>query len=165
MKVKRQKLTSIAGYTCWQEMKRRCYDPNRDNYKWYGARGVTVCDHWRDSFVNFLADVGRRPSPRHSIDRIDPDKGYEPGNCRWALPRTQLLNRRPHSEPHETITREQALEIASFVRDKGITNRAIALKVGVSQGLVGRVRNGRSYRKYTGIDPLQYYVRREGATA
>lgn len=90
----------------WREMIRRCYDERKDNFKYYGAVGVTVCDRWRgkreqgqkfgsiDGFHNFLEDMGEPPSPAHSIDRIDPYGNYEPSNCRWATPQEQTHNQR-----------------------------------------------------------------------
>jgi hypothetical protein len=75
-------------------MKKRCLQPNCRAYKNYGGRGITVCERWRQSFEYFLSDVGRRPSLRHSIDRIDNDGHYEPGNVRWSLASTQRINQR-----------------------------------------------------------------------
>ena len=78
----------------WQAMNRRCYNPKCPDYQDYGARGITVCERWRDSFENFLADMGPRPSSKHSIDRIDVNGNYEPSNCRWATLKEQLRNQR-----------------------------------------------------------------------
>lgn len=65
-------------------MKGRCYDPRNASYGNYGAKGITVCERWREDFLNFLSDMGERPGLDHSIDRIDASGNYEPGNCRWV---------------------------------------------------------------------------------
>jgi len=74
-------------------MKNRCSNPNNPSYKWYGARGIHVCARWINSYPNFLEDMGEKPEGT-SIDRIDPDGNYEPGNCRWSTPMEQTHNRR-----------------------------------------------------------------------
>lgn len=71
-------------YKCWWNMIDRCHNENNLLFRWYGARGISVCDRWRMSFSSFLSDIGRRPSKAHSIDRKNNDGNYEPGNCRWA---------------------------------------------------------------------------------
>jgi hypothetical protein len=80
-------------YYSWAAMRNRCNNPSRPNYPDYGGRGVTVCERWND-FAAFLADMGPRPEG-HSIDRIDNNENYEPGNCRWATPTEQSHNQRP----------------------------------------------------------------------
>lgn len=81
-------------------MTARCRDPGRDNFKYYGGRGITVCDRWLrgeggiTGFECFLADMGPKPSPEHSIDREDNDGNYEPSNCRWATQTEQVANSR-----------------------------------------------------------------------
>ncbi len=81
-------------YKCWINMNRRCKDPKTPKYPDYGGRGIIVCERWRHCFPAFLADMGERPSVKHSLDRIDVNSNYEPGNCRWATNGEQQNNRR-----------------------------------------------------------------------
>lgn len=81
-------------YRTWADMLNRCYNTNIKNYAKYGARGISVCDEWRNSFAAFYADVGDRPYPSATIDRIDTHGNYTPENCRWASKITQSRNQR-----------------------------------------------------------------------
>jgi hypothetical protein len=82
-------------YNAWATLKHRCLNPKYPKYADYGGRGITVCDRWRNSFVNFLVDMGRKPSSGHSIDRFpDIDGNFEPGNCRWATREQKRNNQR-----------------------------------------------------------------------
>jgi hypothetical protein len=84
-------------YRTWRALRNRCRSPKGQTDSRYGGRGIKVCERWED-YEAFLADMGRRPSPKHSIDRWPNNDGdYEPGNCRWATTTEQRLNQRPRA--------------------------------------------------------------------
>jgi hypothetical protein len=89
-------------YIAWKAMKQRCFNPKGKFYYLYGGRGITVCDRWLElngqGYMNFLNDMGRKPSREHSIDRINVDGNYEPSNCRWATPKEQRNNQRVNGD-------------------------------------------------------------------
>ncbi len=87
--------TNYSEYRVWSGAKARCFNPGNIGYRYYGGRGITMCDRWRDSFEAFFADMGPRPSMAHTLDRINNAGNYEPGNCRWATWLQQAANRRP----------------------------------------------------------------------
>lgn len=81
-------------YRAWLHMKDRCNNKKHNRYVDYGGRGIKVCQRWMDSFVNFIEDVGKRPNGDYSLNRIDNNLGYQPGNCEWATKSIQMHNRR-----------------------------------------------------------------------
>lgn len=98
-------MSGTPEYVVWNNMLQRCFNPRHPSYYAYGARGIAVCERWH-SFENFFADVGVRPSPDLSIDRIDNDGDYEPNNVRWGTLEQQLSTRRgrgPNRSEHRAI--------------------------------------------------------------
>lgn len=85
--------TNTPTWRTWRNIKKRCYNRNYEYYGRYGGRGITVCKRWRDSFEVFLEDVGERPGLGYSLERINNNGNYEPGNCRWADQKQQSRNR------------------------------------------------------------------------
>jgi len=90
-------------YRAWYHIIQRCGKENSQGYDDYGARGISVCDRWKESYSNFLEDMGERPSPKHSIERLNNDGNYEPSNCKWATTQEQARNRRSKKNKTGTI--------------------------------------------------------------
>lgn len=81
-------------YQTWLSMKARCYSKNNTSYRYYGARGIKVCDRWVNSFENFLEDMGEKPNEQYTLDRINTNDDYSPNNCKWSTYSEQNINRR-----------------------------------------------------------------------
>lgn len=133
----------------WREMKRRCENPQVAAYRWYGARGIKVCERWQ-SFAAFVEDVWPRPSEKHSLDRIDSTGDYEPGNVRWATDTEQNRNRE--------FTKLDAVAVAEIrrvysPRARGRTLMALAKRFGVAEGTIHDVVSGRTWEDVDGIEP------------
>jgi len=138
-------------YWCWRAMIARCYNPKDAGYENYGGRGITICDRWRASVLNFIEDMGRVPSPDHSIDRINVDGNYEPGNCRWAVTAVQVSNKRcNHRLTYNGVTRT----LAEWSRATGFAHLTI----------LARLRRGWSVERAL-TAPLHHATRRRTARA
>lgn len=108
--------------TAWRNMRRRCQNPKNPEYKNYGGRGITVCEEWR-SFDAFYADMGDRPSPKHSLDRLDVNGPYAAFNCAWRTPVEQLNNMRKN----RWLTFEGRTQtVAQWARETGLTPGCIS---------------------------------------
>lgn len=113
-------------YQAWLALRNRCYRPADLSYKYYGARGITVCEAWRHSFEAFFQEVGARPSPSHSIDRINGDKPYERGNVRWATPTQQSRNRK--CMPRITY-RGESKTLPEWAEELGMPYNALSIRI------------------------------------
>lgn len=108
-------MSNTVEYHIWAGIISRCRNPSNNAYPRYGGRGITVCDRWLNSFENFYADMGPRPTPEHSIDRVNNDGNYEPGNCRWATDIEQANNKR-----NNIIVGESGLTLAQIAAGSSI---------------------------------------------
>ena len=127
----RHGLSDTPEHKIWIDMRQRCSNQNRHNFKHYGGRGITVCERWM-TFENFIADVGFRPSRKHSLERINNDGNYEPQNVRWATVVEQRHNMRSNRWI-EIDGRRQT--IGDWAKERGIDERLIRIRIrrGVSE--------------------------------
>jgi len=112
-------------FNIWKAMIQRCENPKHTFFGEYGGRGISICRRWRDDFTAFVADVGSRPAGT-TLDRIDNDKGYEPGNTRWATQREQMNNRRANVR---IDWRGQSLTIAQAAETAGLETATLAFRM------------------------------------
>jgi len=117
-------------YTAWCSIKERCFNRNTKDYILYGARNIRICKRWRNSYVNFLSDVGRAPSPEYTLGRIDNDGNYEPDNVRWETQRQQSNNRRNN---HFVTINNKIRTLTEWSRISGVKWNTIVyrLKIGI----------------------------------
>lgn len=125
------------------DMRNRRNNPNNRGYRFYGGRGIRVCDEW-DNFATFYADMGPRPSPTHSLDRIDNDGNYCKDNCRWATKTEQANNRRERQDGKRIELDGESLTVLQWSRRTGLSRGAIE----------GRLRNGWRVRDALTKPPL-----------
>ena len=121
-------LTNTPEHRVWRRIRRRCYSPQYHCYHRYGGRGIKVCERWED-FNNFLADMGNRPGPKFTVERIDNDDDYEPSNCKWATMAEQNKNRSNTYTPAE----DQAIRDAAA---QGYNFKQAAELIGKTYGSV-----------------------------
>lgn len=137
-------------HSAWSAMKARCHRPGAPNYYRYGGRGIAVCERWALSFEAFLSDMGTKPSGM-TIERIDNDRGYEPGNCRWATRSEQMLNT---SANHVIEFEGRAMPLVLWAKEIGLHRYT----------LYDRLRRGWSVERALS-EPLQSAFRRTRKSA
>lgn len=115
-----------SEYPSWQHMLNRCHNPDSTYYRDYGGRGITVCERWRNSPENFIADMGPRPTPDHTLERIDNDGPYSPENCRWATRREQARDRRSN---RRLTHNGETLCLAEWAERLGITTNTLYMRL------------------------------------
>jgi len=128
-------------YRVWVRMRSRCRDRNHTAYKYYGGRGITICERW-GNFASFYSDMGPRPSSKHQIDRIDNDGNYEPENCRWVLP---VINMRNNSRAIFSI--EKAREIRRAIILGTSTIADLARKYETTEHYIHVIRRNERWRE------------------
>lgn len=131
--------TGTREHSIWCGMIDRCERATREGYRNYGGRGISVCERWRGSFQAFLDDMGPRPSADMTIERVDNDRGYEPGNCVWAPRRTQNRNKR------NIVLTEDLVRDLHASRARGETIASWASRHGVSRTAANKAANGESW--------------------
>lgn len=150
--------TDDREYEIWQGIKRRCHNPNDPKYRRYGARGIAVCDRWMSDYAAFLTDMGRRPFANAQIDRINNNKGYEPGNCRWATPKENARNRcssRILTGPDGTHR-----TIAEWAERLGISPSTITTRLKYGWREIDAVSVGRLVNKYASPNAAEWAPRK-----
>jgi hypothetical protein len=119
-------MTGSPEHQAWTALKSRCYTRSNIGYPFYGGRGIKVCARWLHSFESFLSDMGPRPGPEYSVDRIDPNRDYSPENCRWATRAQQDSNRRSS----RLITfNSRTQTVADWARETGLSKSGLLYRL------------------------------------
>lgn len=126
MDVRNSIIYRLPEHIAWCDMRKRCYLSTHFRYADYGGRGVGVCERWRHSFEAFYQDMGPRPSASHSLDRIDNNGDYEPGNCRWSTAKEQARNTRRN---RMLTFRGQTMCVAAWSEETGININTLYIRI------------------------------------
>ncbi len=150
MSQKTPRVKSLPEYWVWHGMIQRCTNPRYPGYHYWGGRGITVCERWRKSFADFRSDMGPRPGPALSLDRIDNDGNYKPGNCRWATWSEQMRNRRPPESKTMVTLNGTRRSLRWWCHQYGMKNHTVWY----------RIKRGWSVRRALETPPQQKHLRR-----
>lgn len=164
-------------YKTWCGIVERCTNAKHTSFRYYGGRGIQVCERWRASFASFVSDVGSRPSDKHTIDRIRTDGDYEPSNVRWATALQQAANRRrsgPRVGAPKLVTCIAQIALREWIASVGMTQRGFAEAIGtphpvVNVWLTGKARPEHHFRlaieRLAGIRATDWFTPDEAAIA
>lgn len=133
-------LWHLPEYEVWQDMKKRCTNPSCEHYCYYGGRGISVCERWH-SFEAFISDMGRRPSAKHRLDRIDNNGDYEPGNCQWITHEENCQKR-----SNQKLNAEKVRGIREKYAEGGSSLVDLGREYGVDKALIWQVVKRRIWR-------------------
>lgn len=127
--------------SAWKAMISRCENHNNQSYKWYGGKGIKVCDRWRNDYTKFLEDMGRKPTPKHTLGRLNDKGDYDPLNCEWQTWTKQL-----RTSKNAKLTMVKAREIR-MLYGRGYSSGDLAKEFGVTRTTICNVINGVSWKE------------------
>lgn len=127
-------------YLIWCSMRQRCKNPKNKGYMNYGGRGIKICARW-NKYENFLKDIGDRPTPKHTLDRMNNNGNYEPSNCKWSTRKHQTINRR-----YTKLTEEHVIEIRSKLPGHRGMAAHLARKYGVTESHISSIKLGKTWK-------------------
>ncbi len=131
-------MSASKEYKSYHKMIERCYNKNQDNYDRYGGRGIVVCDRWLESFSNFFEDMGLKPSPKHSLEREDPNGNYEKSNCKWDTQKNQCNNKTNNVVyEYNGVTKTQS----QWAEQLGISHEKISRHIKKNKVTIGEIIN------------------------
>lgn len=141
-------MSDTPEYNIWLRIIQRCTNPNNQDFKDYGGRGITICDKWRYDFMAFFNHTGKRPSIKHSIDRINNNSGYKPNNVQWSLPQKQANNKRNN---HNIIIHYCTMTMSQWAKFVGMDNATLWNRIKnnwpIEKAVFQPVRHHKTYSK------------------
>jgi len=140
VKNERHGMSNSPEYFTWKNMKARCYNPKNKYFYRYGTRNIVVCDRWKNSFNNFLEDMGEKPFPKAEIDRINNDEGYEPNNCHWVTSAENCHNRSDTKLDWDKVGKMRAM-----YKDGKLSLRGLSKVFNISHSVIGKIINNQSW--------------------